>query len=224
NVSLFIEALQKNDPDVHFAFDNEMPGIMSRTGNNPGNYYIEATNYRSVTDKNEKLLIYLEGLDLFEKLFGYRSESIIPPNYIWSPDFSQYVLKKGAWIYQGIRKMREPLNDGRFKYHNITLGMKNEAGQLYLTRNSLFEPSMGKFGVKDPVNHCLQNIAAAFNMHKPAIISSHRINFAGMLDVSNRDKTLRLLEQLLSNAIKKWPDIEFMTSPQLAGTIMNSKH
>ena len=55
----------------------------------------------------------------------------------------------------------------------------------------------------------------AFMMQKPAVISSHRINYAGYIDQTNRDRTLDLLGQLLHNMLQKWPDIEFLTSEQL---------
>ncbi len=61
----------------------KMPGCVPRGNNTLGNLYVEATNYFSLDDKYQKLAIYLEGLELFEKIFGYKSETIIPPNYTW---------------------------------------------------------------------------------------------------------------------------------------------
>jgi len=221
NVSLFMDALRKGEPAVHFGFENMMPGNIISGPNGQGNYFVESTNYSSLKDKEEKLSYFVEGLDLFENLFGYRSFTIIPPSYIWSPDFNDIVFRKGVFAFQGIRKMREPLTDGKYKYHNLYLGKKNDLGQVYLVRNAIFEPSLFKTGIKDPVNRCLVDMSIAFKMRHPAIISSHRINYVGFIDKTNRDTTLKMLHQIISIALKKWPDIEFFTSDRLAKLIFD---
>ncbi len=118
--------------------------------------------------------------------------------------------------------MREPDLTGSRKYHEFSLGDTNNLN-IPLVRNALFEPSMFRFGIKDPVNRCLSDMAIAFRMHKPAIICSHRINYVGYIVESNRDRTISMLCKLLSIAIKKWPDIEFMTSNQLGSMINNQE-
>lgn len=223
NVSLFMEALKRNDHDVHFAFENRMPGSIPSGSVNKGNSYVEATMYHSLADKVDKLAIFLEGLDIFEKLFGYKSESVIPPNYIWSTEFNKPVFEKGVKVFQGIRKIIEPKIGGTFKNHYVYLGKKNYLGQIYLVRNVFFEPSLLKNEIKEPVDWCLSDMAAAFRMKKPAIIGCHRINFAGFIDETNRNRTLELLKQLLAEALHQWPDIEFMTSAQLGQLILDSE-
>jgi hypothetical protein len=220
NVSLFMEALKNRDSDALFGFENRMPGCISKNDEIKGNSYIEATRYNSTEDKKYKLDIFLEGLDLFEKLFGYRSETIIPPNYTWSPDYDEAVQAKGVIAFQGTRKMTEPLLNGGNREHIYFLGGKNNFHQVYLVRNAFFEPtSMYKLKIKDPVGRCLSDISIAFRMHKPAIICSHRINYCGFIDESNRNKTLMMLQRLFKTALKKWPDIEFMNSGQLVKVI-----
>ena len=95
NVSKFMKALQQNNSDVHFGFNNQMPGCIRKGHFNNGNHYVAATEYSSEQDKQEKLRIYLEGLDIFEEIFGFKSLSVIPPNYIWSNDFNEPIFNKG---------------------------------------------------------------------------------------------------------------------------------
>lgn len=223
NVSLFMNALKKGDRDAHFGFDNHMPGSIPLGPKVFGNYYVEATKYASPKDKEEKLAIFLEGLDLFEELFGYRSETIIPPNHTWSPDYNQAVLEKGVKYFQGRRKMSEPVPGGKSKYHSYYLGKMNNLRQIYLVRNALFEPSMFRLGIKDPVNSCLSHMNVAFRMHKPSVICSHRLNYVGFVEKDNRDRTLKMLYQILTVALKRWPDIEFMSSVQLGKLVSSSK-
>lgn len=220
NVSKFMDALRRGDPDAHFGFDLQIPGGIKKNGYGTCNHFIEALIYDSESDKNEKLSIILEGLKLFEETFGYRSESFIPPNYIWNPDFDQAVNQSGVRFYQGNRKMKEPMPDGSVSLHPRRLGEKNRFGQTYLVRNALFEPSLTKLNKCDPVKHCLWQTATAFRMKKPAVICSHRINYVGYLDPENRDQTLKMLDELLTEILQRWPDVEFMTSAELGNLIV----
>lgn len=217
NVSLFMKALHKNDENIHFAFDNRMPGIIDKGNSRNGNNYVEATAYSSENDKNEKLDIYLEGMDIFEKLFGYSSESIIPTNYKWSNDYNQAVAEKGVKYIQGTRRMIEPVPGSKSKVHKRYLGKQNSYGQIDLVRNVVFEPSL--VDTSDIVNDCLHQMDIAFRMQKPAVISCHRINFVGFIDNKNSEGNLSLLNELLKKALSKWPEIEFLNSVELGGNI-----
>jgi len=218
NVSKFMKALQQNNTDVHFGFNNQMPGCIKKGHLKNGNHYVSATEYSSEQDKQEKLRIYLEGLDIFEEIFGFKSSSVIPPNYIWSNDFNGPIFKKGVKYIQGARGMLEPIPGSKPKYYKRYLGMKYPTDQIALVRNVGFEPTIQN--VSNVVENCLSGMAIAFRMKKPAIISSHRINYVGFIDVKNRDNNIRLLKRLFSMSLKKWPDIEFLTTPEL-GTIIS---
>jgi hypothetical protein len=215
NVSYFMDALKRKDPDVLFGFKNKMPGCISKNPQIRGNPYVEATNFNSALDKAEKLTIFMEGLDLFKGLFGYKSQSIIPPNYTWSRDYDSLVLSKGVKYFQGIRKIREPQSNLTYRYYPVYLGQKNPYNQYRLVRNATFEPSLFTLGIDDPYSYCLRDISIAFKMNKPVIISSHRINYVGYIDARNRDRNLKLFYTLIKSVIKQWPDIEFMTTTEL---------
>jgi len=219
NVSLFMEALRSGNRDAHFGFKNGMPGSITLDSEYYGNRFIEAMHFISNQDKLEKLQIYLDGLDIFHKLFGYSSNSITPPNYYWCPDFDIPVHEKGVQYFQGIRIIREPLNDKKYKSKKLYLGKRNKIGQLYLVRNSVFEPSIFTLKIKNPVDRCLSDINFSFKCKKPAIISSHRINYVGYIDESNRDQNLKYLNELIKSMLKIWPDIEFMSSLDLGKVI-----
>lgn len=213
NVSLFMNKLQLRDKDALFAFEHEMPGCISSSAPLKGNMFVESLRYTDCEDKLQKLSFILEGLDLFEDLMGYQSKSFIPPNYIWSPDFDKQMADKGVQYYQGQRKMKEPLEDGSYRFNSNNLGEENIFGQKYLVRNATFEPAL--VNGTDPVRDCLRDISVAFRMQKPALISSHRLNYVGFIDEQNRDKNLKMFDSLLSEIIKKWPEVEFFNSVQL---------
>lgn len=218
NVEMFTEALRNGDPDIRFAVQQCMPGIMRRTGGDAGNYFVEATNYKTEKGKREVNNIIDEGLRSFADLTGYASESIIPTNYIWSPDFNETIFRHGVKFFQGYRKLSEPGINGNPKVvHTHYLGKRNSLGQLFLVRNGTFEPALLRGS--SAVEGCLSDIAASFRMMKPAVISTHRINFCGSLDEDNRSRTLNQLATVLKSALNIWPEAEFMSSDALGHLI-----
>ena len=66
-------------------------------------------------------------------------------------------------------------------------------------------------------------VEAAFRMHKPANISSHRVNFCGHIDPKNRELGLSALRELLHRIVKRWPDVEFISADELGKLITNNK-
>jgi hypothetical protein len=67
----------------------------------------------------------------------------------------------------------------------------------------------------------MQQIQADFRWNKPALISSHRVNFCGHIDPKNREKGLGDLKALLKAIVQKWPEVEFVSVNQLV-TIINN--
>mgnify|MGYP000647887622 CR=1 FL=1 len=222
NVGLFMQALQAGDPVARFAFDNQMPGCIPHGPVRGPNKYVETTRFFSAETKAEVLKSQLEGLAMFEAEFGFRSRTLIPTNYVWSSDFDSAVAEQGVEAFQGARVMKEQSIDGTSRPVKRHLGQRNAAGQTYLVRNATFEPSQSTAPRMEAAERCLQEISAAFRMGKPAIISSHRINFCGFIDESNRDQNLRALNALLTAVVRKWPDVEFVTSVELLD-IMNGR-
>ena len=215
NVSKFMKALQAGDEDVRFGFRHRMPGSIPKGHPPRGNRYVEATRFDSAADKEEKRQIYMEGLDRFEELFGYRSATVIPTNYVWSTDFNEELAEKGIEAIQTNGQLKDPLLPKGEQSRRFQLGEKDGFGIAYLKRNAVFEPSLIKTGTENPPEHCLHQIGIAFAMRKPAILTSHRINYCGFLDEANRDRTLTGLKKLLTEILNKWPDAEFMTSIDL---------
>jgi hypothetical protein len=167
----------------------------------------------------EKEAILTDGLTLFEQLWGYQSKSFIAPCYIWSRSLEPVLGRHGVRYIQGMLNQFEPvLEPGyiykkRFHYQ----GQQNKLGQRYLIRNVFFEPATNP-GF-DWVGDCLNRIETAFRWNKPAIISSHRVNYIGWLKPANRDNNLKLLKMLLQKIINKWPDVEFKSSDALGDWI-----
>lgn len=219
NVSMFMNALQQGNRDAHFGFLNRMPGSIKHGQYKSGNYYVEATMFKSESERRKVLEIIIDGIEIFYQLFHYEAESFVPTNYVWSPKFNKELSNKGIKYNQGSRRMIEPIPGNISKKYNRILG-KTNYGQINLVRNCRFEPSL--VTKSNEVTNCLKDIEIAFKWHKPAIISSHRINFCGFIDESNRDNNLELFAKLLKRILYKWPDTEFITSNSMGKIIENS--
>jgi len=156
-----------------------------------------------------------DGLNIFESVWNFRSTTAIAPCYTWDGAVERALAKGGVSCIQSGRAQIIPLIDkGKYKLGYHSLGAQNHLNQCYLVRNVYFEPATNES--VDWVDNTLLNIEKCFERKVPAIVSSHRVNYIGSIRPSNRDRNLGLLKRLLMSIVKKWPDVEFVTSANLA--------
>lgn len=215
NVTRWMVALQNNSKEVHHAFRNNFFGISKTISNENNPSFMAALDIDELKAQQVINKSIEEGLGMFEKIFGYPSESFIAPNYIWNSEVENVLANNGVRILQGGVIQKVPLSKDKYNY----TGKINKNKQIYLKRNVIFEPSKGTD--KNWIADSLKQIDTAFKLHKPSIICSHRVNFIGNIHEKNRTDNLKMLDSLLSESLKKWPDIEFMTSAELGNLIRN---
>lgn len=175
------------------------------------------------SDLEYQKTVIKEGLTLFELLWGFKSKYFVAPNGPFNNSLELDLYENGVEYILGEKRQREPLGNGRYKTNYRYLGMKNTFNQTYLARNAHFEPGILEGNLyENSVETGLRTINRAFRWNKPAIISSHRINYLGYLNPQNRDNGLRKLDEFLKLILKTWPDVEFMTSVEL-GDIITKK-
>lgn len=214
NVNRWMAALHKNLPETMFAFDNDLFGLSTTITNEKRKSYLAAFDLDDIAELENHAVIINEGLELFNMIFGFRSETFIAANYIWHRSLEKVLANNGVKYIQGSFNQREPTGGSQpSTYISHRLGRRNDFGQIYLTRNTFFEPSLKI--VTDPVEQCLKHISNAFRWKKPAIITSHRLNYIGSIVKENRESNLKLLSSLLNRIINKWKNVEFMNSAQL---------
>lgn len=217
NVLQWLLALRNKIPDVLKSFDVNSFCI----GNNQK---FKQSNFMAAFDFDTKFgetfveNTVREGLKLFEKLFRYASKSIIAPAAVWHPNIERLLSEIGVRYLQGFIVQKIPtLNKLHYERKFHFLGEKNKFAQCYLTRNCYFEPSTNPD--LDWVDKCLHQINCSFILKKPAIVSTHRINFVGGIEEKNRERNLKLFKLLLEGILKKWPNIEWMSSDDLGDLI-----
>lgn len=214
NIPRWLEQLQAGDEDAFFAFKHRMVGIASKTHPERGNALMVALAPRNGADEEFQRRSLAEGLDLFERIFGYRSRTFIAPCYTWSRETEPFLAGLGVQLLQGAFFQNVPrIGSEREKIRHY-IGEKNAWGQYYTVRNCSFEPTLTG-NRKDAAANCLREIGIAFRWKKPAIISSHRINYIGAIDPRNRNANLKFLHDLLAGIVRRYPDVEFMSSDEI---------
>lgn len=220
NVARWMRALQSGDVYALMAFKWNMFSLHSDNHSSCRSEYLDAFAVESNDEMIQLKQIVSSGLDLFHQLMGYHSRTCIAPCYTWHSDMEKIFSEQGVKAIQGIVLQRVPIygTDGIYKKKYHYLGQSNRLAQHYFVRNCSFEPFQAY--ETDPVPDCLARIQTAFAWHRPAIISTHRLNFMGFLNPSNREKNLNYLKRLLIAITRRWPDVEFLSSDQLSDLVL----
>ena len=220
NVLRFMQNLQRGHKTTRLAFENESVAVPLIQGDEKLNhettvFYIEKAEENNALKEDIKT-----GMKMFEELLGYRSRQFTPGAGIYSPALHKTLREEGIDYINVQRYIPYPLGDGKYVKSFLYNGKRNEEGQRYVVRNCPFETYFDNCSRSNQaVAVCLTNIEAAFCMHAPAIVSTHRVNFVGGLEASHRDDSLMQLKLLLTEILKRWPDVEFMNGTEMCDAV-----
>jgi hypothetical protein len=221
NVNRWMRALQSGSKGELAAFDLGVTGLGPHIYKDFKAEYQGAFELELLSDLESQKEVLISGTKLFQELFGYQATAFTPTNGPFSSTLEPVLKDCGINLIQTARMVyKEPIGSGKYKRKFRYMGMKNSLGQRYLLRNCVFEPNED-LGF-DWFDFCMPKIEQSFKFNNPVIITTHRVNYSGMLKPENRNKSLAELERLLKGIITKWPDVEFMTTAEL-GLLMNNK-
>ncbi len=218
NVAKWMRALHAGNEGLRQAFDHQSFGASWYKGQQLPEY-LAAFDPETTADIPAYEKIIRDAGRMFQEICGYQPKHFIASNSPEPQSLEKTLKEIGVEYLTRYKIQRYPLGNGKYTKQFNWLGKRNKLGQIYLTRNAGFEPS-GNLN-KDWVNDCLAEIKNAFQWKKPAIISSHRVNYIGFIDPSNADRGLKQLDLLLSAIMKNWPESEFLTSAEL-GDLINT--
>lgn len=222
NVRRYMEILQRHPgkEGLRFALDYHSVGPSQYKEHKYPNHLgaLHPISKGEIEELKEHLL---EAGKFFKKYVGYSPQVFIAPNAEEPKELEESLNTIGVkYLTRGKRRVY-PLGDGKFAKEWNFFGKVNKYGQLILNRNAFFEPCQKD--EKKSIDSCLKEIEIAFKWHKPAVISSHRVNYIGSIVPENREEGLNALKELLNKVVQRWPDVEFMTSAELGDTIRKEK-
>jgi len=220
NIKILEEKLSQNDHEVLTALKNRSYTSISKSGYDTMNY-TAAFDFWNV-DENEFLSKVLDdGIDNFKEVFGSAPANFMPPTSRIHPMHLPRIIKKGIKYIDTNLIHKQHVGSGKFKTTINYTGKNINKEQIYLVRNVVFEPTSIDSDIS--VKIALDQIKAAFRWNRPAIISSHRVNFCGYIDEKNRKKGISELNNLLKSIVDLWPDVEFMSADELGDIILKDK-
>jgi predicted deacetylase len=213
HVKRWLRGLKEGNELLLEAFKWEMWGI-SRHTTSALNQSLQAAFELDIPGDEEFMISRLEyAIDAFKETFGNPSVSFTPPNYTWFNRIENVLSEHGVKFLQTFNVQRIPSSQG-ITNKRLVHGTTSERALTYMVRNVHFEPSENPS--IDYVSRSMKEISSAFFWKRPAIISSHRVNYIGAINEKNRKRGLTDLQDLLQRIVKTWPDVQFISSEQLA--------
>ena len=217
NVELLERKLKAGDWELKVNLENRSMAGLHDEPSLPGVGFTHGFGLWQRSEIERHREIIADGLKLFHQVFGFPSVTFTPPAQRLHPDLYAFVEA------QGVRAIDKPLHCVRRLDRERTvreynrLGRRRGQGHVSVVRNVLFEPSNDP--TFDSVGYALNQVAAAFRWRKPAIISSHRVNFCGHIEEDNRRFGLAALRRLLTGIARRWPEVQFISADELAERI-----
>jgi len=209
DVTKWMTLLQQQHPDFIRLFNLQMWGFGPKLiPDLTFNIQAALASQGVLASANQESMLR-EGMADFEALFGFRSRSFIPTNFVISDSHKSVLAQEGVIGLQGERFELGNAGGKQFRY----TGQRNAFRQVNWVRNVSFEllENQGR----DLVSQSLREIETAFRWGKPAVVTSHRINFVGGLNQKSADQGIESLGTLLKMIVAKWPDVEFVHAHDL---------
>jgi len=213
NVALFEHKLRQRAPDLMPNLEHDSMAGVSSAPSMPGVGFTHAFGLHSREELPRHREILADAFDRFEQVWGYHSTTFTPPAQQLHPDLHEELPEHGVLSIDKPLRCSRPLGDGSRRSELNHSGRQRGQNHVTVVRNVVFEP--GKDLGFEPVSRALEQIRAAFFWGRPAIISSHRVNFCGHLDEGYRKQGLEALDRLLKAIVSRWPEVEFLSVDRL---------
>lgn len=218
NVPFWMQKLQANHAGVKAAFEAGNFGVSFKELGLRKRNFQAAWDYENSEDQTHIENGIIEGLNDFEKYFGYRSKTAVAPSYVWSDKQEKLLHQHGVNYMQTIPYQQRPAPGSASFDKKFRVGKRAGSQMGYQLRNVFFEPSL------DGDNHeqVKMRIRRAFAQRVPAVVCSHRLNFIGGLNENNRRKNIESLKTILNWVVQEFPDVQFINSEELAAKMDGS--
>lgn len=210
NVEVLMNALKSGNKNVRLAFQNGL--LYTFLGNDGVVWSNQAFRIVSDLDTPRYISIIKDGVNCFEHVYGYRPIHFNAPGDRENSNMAAVMAAEGIRFIETDKFKNEYLGNGKWKKELHWNGEINRYNQRLIIRNCVFEPGADN---SDWANYTFKQIQIAFMWNKPAIISTHRVNYVGAVSEENRNRGLKELKKLISLVQQAYPDVEFVTSKTL---------
>jgi hypothetical protein len=160
-----------------------------------------------------------DGYRRFEEVYGYKPTHFMAPTARVSDSVLEQLADLGILVSDKPLVEKNHIDQGEFEQRYHFTGKKHLKNLKLIVRNVVFEPTERT----NAVEIALAQVSAAFRLNKPAIISSHRVNFCGLIKEENRNVGLNGLKKLLKAITVKYPDVEFISSEEFVKLLTNGE-
>jgi hypothetical protein len=220
NIELLERKLKAGDRTLMINLENRSLAALDGEPSMPNVEFNQAFGLWDMSEIARHRDIIASGLSLFEETFGFASKTFTPPALQLHPHLYPFAEAQGIQsIDKPLRCVRR-LDKESTKHEWNWLGIRPGQKHVTIVRNVVFEPT-NDFAI-DSVSLALDQVAAAFRWRKPAIISSHRVNFCGHIDPVNRKRGLDALKRLLKGIVRRWPDARIVSADYLADKVLGT--
>jgi hypothetical protein len=220
NVELFENLLSQKKSDLLINLENKSFAGLPKQESRPTVAYNQAFAFWHESEVELHKKIIKDGLNCFKEVYGFRSKTFTPPAQQLHPKLFSFIEEQGIKAIDKPRYTKRHLGQNKFQHEFNTLGIGKTDNHVTIVRNAVFEPNSNKN--INWVDFTFKQVQAAFRMQKPAIISSHRVNFCGHISTENRKESLLLLKALLCKIVEQYPDVEFLSVDQLVEEIITT--
>ncbi|MCF1716379.1 hypothetical protein L0U88_17185 [Flavihumibacter sp. RY-1] len=207
-VQFWLKQLKKNNQDLLDGFEKGFVFVKDKTVSQTIRNFRAELYYENDQQKEFIRKKLFDAIVLFKEYFGFNATAFAATNGIFDSDFEQVLVESGvSYLASPLFPKKET---GKSRYDGLIrkFGQIGASGMIYYLRNCAFEPNGPEY---KGIEQTLQQVEAAFRWDKPAVISTHRVNFVGGLSVKNRESGLNELKKLLSAILITWPDVKFTT-------------
>ncbi len=219
NINWLMSYLKESNPHVLACMhEHSLAGL--NFSHYPTTSYVSAFSFYHFDENIALAQIASDGLKIFDQVFGFKPVCFNAPGSPAHTVLEKTLAEGGVRYIDTSIVKKEHQGRGKYKYKVNPLGSVNKYGQHYLIRNCVFEPLLHQ---SVSVDRTLAEIDNAFLMGKPAIISSHRVNFCGHVNPKNRETGIGALKKLLKKIIHRWPNVEFMAANELGDIITGQR-
>lgn len=223
NVPLWMRDLKAGLAPTRLAFEHHFFGLRTKTSSPVQKHYVSAYSPETPDELATITGYTSEGLQSFEHVFGFRSKSFVGCNYVWPVALEPALAEAGIAHFQTRQKRfsPDPSRQGSRDIRRHYTGELNGLGQSFGVRNVFFEPYLDR--KKDWVSTALAQIKSAFNLRAPAIVCTHRINYCSHIDPKLSGISLAMLDKLIRQIIRYWPETKFLSSAGLAEHLQQTR-